>query len=114
MRYGEYSRQARPGLRKGKIYRPFLFVLVLLLACSAFWSNSKNRFEHIAMQGLFDDQTGLVTPEQREAALSLIKNFKQDFGVPMEVRILKRPPASVHLFSPARAPCCRGGILPGI
>ncbi|CAK7002454.1 MAG: hypothetical protein DELT_00085 [Desulfovibrio sp.] len=45
------------------------------------------------MQGLFKDEVKAFSEEQKAEVLKYVKTFKQDFGIPLEVNILRRPPA---------------------
>ena len=80
------------GIRKGKVFRPVILMLILAAVCWGFWTNSQKRIEAIAVQGLFSDETGSVPAEQKERIQDLLKSFKKDFGVPLEMHIRKQPP----------------------
>ena len=79
--------------RRRSPIRPFFLVLVVGLACWSFWTNSQQRMEAIAMQGLFTDELQALSGEDKVRLQREIKSFKKDFGIPLEVHIRKRPPA---------------------
>ncbi|GHV53088.1 hypothetical protein FACS1894206_03090 [Deltaproteobacteria bacterium] len=78
--------------RRGRVYRPFILLILVLVVGYGFWTNNARRFEAIAMQGLFVDETRLFQTEKKEEILRNIKFFRQDFGIPLEVRILRQAP----------------------
>ncbi|MDL2210682.1 hypothetical protein LJC26_07765 [Desulfovibrio sp. OttesenSCG-928-O18] len=79
--------------RRGGGIRPFFLVVIVALACWAFWNNNQRRLETIAMQGLFVDETQSLSETHKAEVLRYLKSFKKDFGIPLEVHILRRPPA---------------------
>lgn len=78
---------------RGRGIRPFFLVIIVALACWAFWSNNQRRMEAIAMQGLFSDETNSLSGAGKAEVLRYLKAFKKDFGIPLEVHILQRPPS---------------------
>ena len=88
-----HHRNRNPGPRKGRVFRPILLALIIAAVCWGFWNNNQRRLDHLAVQGLLYDEVKALSTEQRARILEVIKSFKQDFGVPLEVNILKRPPA---------------------
>lgn len=81
------------GIRRGKVLRPFFLVIIFAAVCWGFWTNNQNRMEAIAMQGLFKDEVKAFSPEQKTVMFTMLKSFKKEFGIPLEVSILSRPPA---------------------
>lgn len=91
--YNQISGRGRPETRKGRVFRPFFLVVILAVVCWGFWTNNQRRMEAIAVRGIFADETGSLSKEHKNEVVALVKSFKKDFGVPLEVHILKRPPA---------------------
>ena len=89
----EEPRGARQGLRRGKVFRPFFLAIIFAAVCWGFWTNNQRRMESIAMQGLFRDEVKAFSAEQKSELIQYLKTFKKDFGIPLEVNILSRPPA---------------------
>ena len=90
------NREKEPGgrgIRKSRVYRPVFLMLILAAVCWGFWSNSQKRLDAIVAQTLFTDETGSVQAGQKEEILKLLKPFKKDFGVPLEMHIRKTPPS---------------------
>lgn len=85
-------KNSNPGPRKGRVFRPILLALVIAAVCWGFWSNNQRRLDNVLLQGLVNDEVKALSPEQRNDILRRIKPFKQEFGVPIEINILKRPP----------------------
>lgn len=82
-----------PGIRRGRVFRPVILMLILAAVCWGFWTNSQKRMDSIVGQALFTDETQSVSAAQKEEIQDLLKNFKKDFGVPLEMHIRKKPPA---------------------
>lgn len=93
---GRFSRQKEQPreIRRGKVFRPFFFVMIFAVVCWGFWTNNQRRMEAIAMQGLFKDEVSAFSAEQKAEVLQYLRTFKKDFGIPLEVNILSRPPAT--------------------
>lgn len=83
----------KAGPRPGRVFRPVLLVLVVMAVCWGFWNNQQQRFAAIVDQGLFSDQVNAFSRGQRQELITHLKAFKKDFGIPLEVNVLKRPPA---------------------
>jgi hypothetical protein len=81
------------GGRGGRVFRPVFLICIMALACWGFWSNSQKRINALTLQTLFTDETQSVSAQQKEEVLALLKTFKKDFGVPLEMHIRKTPPA---------------------
>ena len=81
------------GRHRGKGIRPFFLIIIVALACWAFWNNNQRRMEAIAMQGLFSDETKSLSEAHKTEVLRYLKSFKKDFGIPLEVHVLRRPPS---------------------
>lgn len=84
-------KRAKAGARRP--FRPFFLVIIVLVACWGFWNNAERRMDLIVGQSLFSDETQTVSAEQRDELVALLKAFKKDFGVSLEVHIRKKPPA---------------------
>ncbi len=82
----------RSGIRHGRVFRPVILVLILAAVCWGFWTNSRKWIDTLAMQALFTDETNSVPDAQKEELLELLKHFKQDFGIPLEMHIRATPP----------------------
>lgn len=99
-----FSRPDRGGaskVRRGLVFRPVLLALVLAAVCWGFWNNQQSRFTALVEQGLFTDQVNAFSAEQKREVLTHLKSFKKDFGIPLEVNILQRPP-SINQHSASR------------
>ena len=81
-----------PSPQKSRAFRPILLALIITVVCWSFWNNSQRRLNDVLLQGLVNDEVKALTSEERNEILHYIKPFRQDFGVPIEVNILKRPP----------------------
>ena len=90
-RFREKEEKTAP-TRKGRIYRPVFLMLLLAAVCWGFWSNNHNRFESLVGQAFFTDETNSVEAGQKEELLGLLKTFKKDFGIPLEIHIRNTPP----------------------
>lgn len=78
--------------RRRSPLRPVFLALVIAGVCWGFWNNSENRLESLINQGLLADQTKALSPAHKEEILNLLKTFKKDVGIPLEINILKTPP----------------------
>ena len=78
--------------RKVRIYRPVFLMLILAAVCWGFWSNGQKRLDALVVQSLFSDETRSVSDETKAQLTDLLKTFKKDFGIPLEVHIRKTPP----------------------
>lgn len=83
----------RPGIRHGRAFRPVILMLVLAAVCWGFWTNGQKRIDSLALQSLFTDETGSVSEGQKETIRNQLKDFKKDFGIPLELHVRTRPPA---------------------
>lgn len=81
------------GPRKGRVFRPLLLGLIIAAVCWGFWTNNQRRLDAMIVQGMLNDDVKALSPAQRATVLDSIKSFKQEFGVPMEINILKQPPS---------------------
>lgn len=81
------------GVKRRKVFRPFFLAIIFAVACWGFWTNNQRRMDTIVMQGLFRDEVKAFSAEQKAEVLQHLKSFKKDFGIPLEVNILSRPPA---------------------
>lgn len=91
-----FPRSGRRGgsrARTGRVARPVLLALILAAVCWGFWSNQQRRFTALVEQGLFTDQVSAFSAEQKQAVLAHLTSFKKDFGIPLEVNILRQPPS---------------------
>ena len=79
--------------RKVRIYRPVFLMLILTAVCWGFWSNGQKRLDTIVAQSLFSDETQSVNSETKEQLTGLLKTFKKEFGIPLEMHIRKIPPS---------------------
>lgn len=87
------GRPKPPGIRRGRVFRPAILMLILAGVCWGFWTNSQKRMDAIVGQALFTDETQSVSAAQKKEIQDLLKNFKKDFGVPLEMHIRKTPPS---------------------
>ena len=88
----EKAKSAAPA-RKVRIYRPVFLMLLLAAVCWGFWTNGQKRLDTIVAQSLFSDETHSVDAEKKEQLIALLKTFKKDFGIPLEMHIRKAPPS---------------------
>lgn len=84
--------EERRGPRPGRTFRPVLLAVVVMAVCWAFWGNNQRRVDLLVGQSLFSDATQTVSATQREELLELLRTFKKDFGIPLEVHVRKTPP----------------------
>jgi hypothetical protein len=91
---GRFSQKEEPReIRRSKVFRPFFLAIIFAAVFWGFWTNSQRRIESIAMQGIFKDKVKAFSAEQKAEVLQYLKTFKKNFGIPLEVNILSRPPA---------------------
>lgn len=77
---------------KGRIFRPFVLLAVFMLAGYGFWVNNNKRMETIVLAGMFTDESGTVSKDDKATVLSYLRDFKKRFGTPLTVAVLTRPP----------------------
>ena len=87
-RYGGFTGESR----RRSPFRPVFLGIILLAVCWAFWSNNQRRLDTLIEQSLFTDETGSVSAELRDEIVKHLKEFKQAYGVPLEVHIRNTPP----------------------
>ncbi len=87
-----YYGQKQAGPRRARVFRPVLLAAVFAAVVWAFMANNQRRFAFLVAQGLFSDETQSVPEELRDQAVELLKKFKQEFGVTLEVHVRKEPP----------------------
>lgn len=87
-RYGAVSGESR----RRSPFRPVFLGVLLLAVCWAFWNNNQRRLDSLIEQSLFTDETQTVSGEYRAEILAHLKQFKQTYGVPLEVHIRNAPP----------------------
>lgn len=91
----QYRRTSDPKRAKASArrpFRPFFLLIIVLAVCWGFWNNTERRIDLIVGQSLFSDETQTVSAAQRDELVELLKTFKRDFGVSLEVHVRKKPP----------------------
>lgn len=83
-------KRAKPKARR--VFRPFFLVIIVTAVCWGFWNNTERRMDLLAGRSLFSDETESVSAAQRDELIELLKTFKKDFGVSLEVHVRKKPP----------------------
>ena len=80
------------GPRVGRAFRPVILAAFLATVCWAFFANNQRRLDTLIAQGLFTDETKTVSSEQKNQMIFYLKEFKKDFGFPLEVHVRNTPP----------------------